>query len=84
MKKQLRHVVIYFFINISVILNFWPAILSKIKETKKLSGNTSCIADIFANELEISGVVVQRIHQSSSKKIVEKKLLLREMTFRLF
>ena len=51
MKKQLRHVVIYFFINISVILNFWPAILSKIKETKKLSGNTSCIADIFSNEL---------------------------------
>ena len=84
MKKQLRHVVIYFFINISVILNFWPAILSKIKE-KKNCLETQVVLLIFSlTNYEISGVVVQRIHQSSSKKIVEKKLLFREMTFRLF
>ena len=29
--KQLWHAVIYFFINISFILSFWPAVLSKIK-----------------------------------------------------
>ena len=76
-KKQLWRAVIYFFINISFILNFWPA--SNAIKNKSIYPNSwhhshkkqknsleiQVVLLIFSLELEISGVAVQRIYTSN-------------------
>ena len=78
MKKQLWHAVIQFFINISFILNFWPATIKNESihlnswhhnhKKQKNSQEPQVVLLIFLLELEnLRWHAVQRIHQNSKK-----------------
>ena len=90
MKKQLWHAVIFFFLNISFILNFWPANESihlnswyHSHKKQKDSLETQVLFVIFWLELEIFGVAIQSIHQNSKKGSFVRNCLVK-MTLRLF